>query len=72
MVSAYKIKARNKCDLDSDKLNSCTVPSYHVARDMLHVICTRLSPGHLSICVGDSLPRTEVIVKKNLELRKSM
>ena len=36
---------------------------------MLHVICTRLRPGHLSVCVGDSLRRSEEIVKKNLELR---
>ena len=30
---------------------------------MLHVICTRLRPGHLSVRVGDSLRRCEEIVK---------
>ena len=39
---------------------------------MLHVICTRLRPGHLSVRVGDGLGRSEEIVKKNLELRFSM
>ena len=34
---------------------------------MLHVLCTRLRPGHLSVHVGDSLRRSEEIVK-NLEL----
>ena len=31
---------------------------------MLHVICTRLRPGHLSVHVGDSPRRCEEIVKK--------
>ena len=31
---------------------------------MLHVICTRLRPGHLSVRVGDSSRRCEEIVKK--------
>ena len=31
--------------------------------DVLHVICTRLHPGHFSILVGDSLWRSEEIVK---------
>ena len=31
---------------------------------MLHVNCTRLRPGHLSVRVGDSLRRSEEIVKK--------
>ena len=34
---------------------------------MLHVICSRLHPGHLSVCVGDSSGRSEEIAK-NLEL----
>ena len=38
---------------------------------MLHVICTRLHPGHLSVCVGDSSRGREEIVK-NLEQRLSM
>ena len=36
----------------------------HVARDkraMLHVICTRLHSGHLSVRVGDGSRRSEVI-----------
>ena len=32
---------------------------------MLYVICTRLCPGHLSVCVGDSSWRCEEIVKKS-------
>ena len=32
---------------------------------MLHVICTRLRPGHLSVPVGDSSRRCEEIVKKS-------
>ena len=32
---------------------------------MLHVICTRLRPGHLSVRVGDSSRRCEEIVKKS-------
>ena len=32
---------------------------------MLHVICTRLRPGHLSVCVGDSSRRSEGNIKKN-------
>ena len=35
---------------------------------MLHVICTRLCPGHLSVRVGDGSRRSEEIVQ-NLELR---
>ena len=35
------------------------------APDVLHVICTRLRPGHMNICVGDSLQRNEEIVKKS-------
>ena len=31
---------------------------------MLHVICTYLRPGHLSIRVGDGLRHSEEIVKK--------
>ena len=38
---------------------------------VLHVICTRLHPGHLTVCVGDSLWRSEEIVT-NLELRLSV
>ena len=38
---------------------------------MLHVICTRLRPGHLSVRVGDSSRRCEEIVT-NLELRLSV
>ena len=34
------------------------------ALDLLHVICTWLHPGHLSICVGDSLQHSEKIAKK--------
>ena len=30
---------------------------------MLHMICTRLHPGHLSVCVGDSLRCSEEVVK---------
>ena len=33
--------------------------------DVLHVICTRLRLGHLSVRVGDSSPRSEEIVKKS-------
>ena len=32
---------------------------------MLHVICTRLRPGNLSVRVGDSSRRCEGIVKKS-------
>ena len=32
--------------------------------DVLHVICTRLRPGHLSVRVGDSWRHCEEIVKK--------
>ena len=38
----------------------------------LHVICALFRPGRLSLCVGDSLQRSEEIVKKNLKLRISM
>ena len=38
---------------------------------MLHVICTGLRPGLLSVHVGDSLRRSEEIVK-DLELCLSM
>ena len=31
---------------------------------MLHMICTRLLLGHLNLCVGDDLQRSEEIVKK--------
>ena len=31
--------------------------------DVLHMICTGLHPGHLSVHVGDSLQRNEEIVK---------
>ena len=31
--------------------------------DVLHEICTRLRPCHLSVCVGDGLWRSEEIVK---------
>ena len=34
-----------------------------MANDMLHVICTRLCSGHLSVRVGDSSRCSEVIVK---------
>ena len=43
--------------------------------DVLYVICTRSSPGHLSVHVGDSSRRSKEIVKKkkkNLDLRLSM
>ena len=30
---------------------------------VLRVICTRLRPGHMSVCVGDSLQCSEEIVK---------
>ena len=43
---------------------SCT---WHVL-DVLHMICTRSRPGHLSVSVGNSLWRSEEIAK-NLELR---
>ena len=60
-------------------LDSWAVPSYHVAHecskwwapDVLHVICTRLNPGHLSSCIGDSSWHSEEIVQ-NLELHLSM
>ena len=39
--------------------------------DVLHVICTRLCPGHFSVRVGDGLRRSEEIVE-NLELRLGM
>ena len=40
---------------------------------MLHVICTRLRPDHLSACAGDSSRRSEEIIeKKSLESRLSM
>ena len=46
--------------------------TWHVARDKrlmsLHVICTRLRQGNLSVHAGDGSPRSEEIVK-NLELR---
>ena len=32
---------------------------------MLHVICTRLSPDHLSVRVGDGSRRSEEIVEKS-------
>ena len=32
--------------------------------DVLHVMFTRLCLGHLSVCVGDSLRRSEETVKK--------
>ena len=38
---------------------------------MLHVICTQLCPGHLRVCVGDSLRRSEEIVQ-NVELHLSV
>ena len=38
---------------------------------MLHVICTQLRSGHLSVRVGDSSGRREEVVE-NLELRLSM
>ena len=38
---------------------------------MLHVICTGLQLGHLSVRVGDSSQRSEESVKK-FELRLSM
>ena len=41
------------------------------ALDVLHVICTQLRLGHLKVRVGDSLRRSEEIVK-NLELCLSM
>ena len=37
---------------------------------MLHVICTRLHPGHLSVRVEDSLRRTKDIVKKKKKKKK--
>ena len=58
------------------KFNSWAVPSYHVARntcctwsalDVLHMICTWLRRGHLSVRVGDGSRRSKEIVK-NLEL----
>ena len=33
------------------------------ALHVLHVICTRMRPGHLSVHVGDSLRHTEEIVQ---------
>ena len=39
--------------------------------DVLHVICTRLRKGHLSVRVGEDLRRSDEIVK-NLKLRLSM
>ena len=38
---------------------------------MMHVICRRLSPGHLTVLVGDSSRRSEVVKKKS-RLRLSM
>ena len=35
------------------------------ALDVLHVICIRLRPGHLSVHVGDSSRRSEEIVEKS-------
>ena len=32
---------------------------------MLHVICTRLRPGQLSVRVGDGSRRSEELVKRN-------
>ena len=51
------------------QMNCPNVPrSKHVARDRpkmcLHVIYTRLRPGHLSVRVGDSSWRSEETVKK--------
>ena len=35
---------------------------------MLHVVCTRLSPGRLSVRVGDSSRRSEETVKKKKKI----
>ena len=37
-----------------------------IALHVLHMMCTRLRPGHLSVRVGDGSRRSEEIVK-NLE-----
>ena len=37
--------------------------------DVLHVICTRLRPGHFSACVEDGSGRSEEIVKKKKKSR---
>ena len=34
--------------------------------DVLHVICTWLHPGHLSVCVGDSSRRCEIVKKSQI------
>ena len=71
-VKVQPIKySSNKCDLNSVQLNSRAVPSYHAAH-MLHVICTRLRLGHLSVRGGDSSRRSEEIVGKILDFGLSM
>ena len=65
----------NKCNFSSVKLNSWTVPMYHIPRNMLHMIsswCVAndlhiIVPRHLSVRVGDSSRYSEEIVQ-NLEL----
>ena len=69
----------DKCDLNSVKLNSCAVPSHHVAHDMLRVIRAQCAahdlrsiwPSHLSVRAGDTSRHCEEIVK-HLELGLSM
>ena len=39
IISANKVKL-NKCDFNSVRLNSWVVSSYHVARNMMHVMST--------------------------------
>ena len=69
MVSAYKIKLKwmqfQLCQ--TSKLSSPFVPSdtWHVSCDVLHMICPRLRPGHLSVHVGDSSWHSEEIAKKS-------
>ena len=49
--------------LNSIKRNSRGVPSCHVAHNVLHMNCTQLHPGHLSVHVGNSSQHSEEIVK---------
>ena len=69
--SVHKINL-NECNWKSVKPNSWAVPSYHVAYkptccmwqalDMLHVICTWLRSGHLSVHVGHSSQSSDEII----------
>ena len=68
----------NKCDFNSVRLvaelslrtNWHTTRCAWLALDVLHVICTQLRPGHLSLCVGDSSWNKKII--EHLELRISV